>query len=383
MKLAIFSHKTCWKSAQSPTGYATDGGFPFQVRALSELFDETMLVVPVSPEARKSGEVPLTGHRITVRPLTMLGGSGTARKLRFPFWLLRNAPTLLSEALRADAIHAPVPGDVGSFGMVAGLALRKPLMVRYCGNWTAPRTAAERFWIRTMERAGGGRNVMFATGGGDKAPSVLNPAVEWIFSTSLAMNDFGCMPKSRNASDPVRLVIACRQQARKGTGDVIRTLPLLGPGYTLDVAGDGEALPSLRQLASDLHVSDRVKFHGKLGRQGVLDLLARSTLFCYPTRSSEGFPKVVLEALASGLPVVTTHVSVLPHLIGNECGELLNDTDPRSIAAAVNRCLEPERYGACSANAISTARNYSLERWRDAIGSRLTSAWGRLSEKTV
>jgi glycosyltransferase involved in cell wall biosynthesis len=275
-----------------------------------------------------------------------------------------------------------VPGDVGTFGLVAAAALRKPLMVRYCGNWLAPRTAAEHFWIRTMERIGGGRNVMFATGGGDAAPSALNPAVEWIFSTSLAMDDFGAQPKSRRPDEPARLVIACRQQARKGAAQVIRVLPLL-PGATLEVAGDGEALPSLRALAAEMKLSDRVTFHGKLGRRAVLDLLARSTLFCYPTSSSEGFPKVVLEALASGLPVVTTRVSVLPHLIGSECGELLDDTEPQSVAAAVRRCLEPERYRTCSANAIATARRYSLERWRDTIASRLESAWGRLSEKAI
>ena len=62
MKLAVFSHKLCWPSAASPSGYATDGGFPLQMQTLSELFDATTLVVPVADHAAVVGEMPLTGR---------------------------------------------------------------------------------------------------------------------------------------------------------------------------------------------------------------------------------------------------------------------------------------------------------------------------------
>jgi hypothetical protein len=56
MKLAVFSHKGCWPCAASPTGYATDGGFPFQMAAIAELFDETVL--PVVWEATERVKLP-------------------------------------------------------------------------------------------------------------------------------------------------------------------------------------------------------------------------------------------------------------------------------------------------------------------------------------
>ncbi|HEY7912481.1 MAG TPA: glycosyltransferase family 4 protein, partial [Blastocatellia bacterium] len=127
-------------------------------------------------------------------------------------------------------------------------------------------------------------------------------------------------------------------------------------------------------------LGDRVKFHGKVDHTRLMNLLRRADLFCYPTRASEGFPKVVHEALACGLPVVTTRVSVLPQVIGSGCGVLIEKAAPAEVARAVQYSLEDAtRYRAMSAEALETARQYSLEQWRDTIGDMLRTAWGTTS----
>jgi glycosyltransferase involved in cell wall biosynthesis len=382
MNLVVFSHKSCWRSGSVPNEFETDGGFPFQMQALSELFETTTLVVPGEPTRASGGGSPLRGNRLSVVPLTPPSGRGIRRKLAFPFWVIRNAAVLLREASRADAIHAPVPGDVGTIGMFLAFLLRKPLFVRYCGNWLAPRTAAERFWKWTMERYAGGRNVVLATGGAQHGPSG-NPAIQWIFATALTdrMLDACGAGRFGPPREQTRLVIACRQEREKGTGTVIESLPLIlkdFPEASLDVIGGGSALSEFKALASSLGVSRRTRFHGKVDHASVVSLLKQADLFCYPT-ASEGFPKVVVEALACGLPVLTTRVSVLPQLIGVGCGMLLEEATPEAVARGVVSCLEDnDRYRAMSARAIETARQYSLERWRDAVGQILQDAWGPL-----
>ncbi|MBV6495242.1 MAG: glycosyltransferase [Acidobacteria bacterium ACB1] len=380
MKLAVISHKVCWHSSDSPSGFITDGGFPQQIGAISELFDETKVVVPCRTGGNTSGLSPLVGNALSVVPLSEPKGKGLRRKLNMPLWLFRNCFTIFRECLKADAIHSPIPGDVGTIGMVFAMLFRKPLFVRHCGNWLVQRTMAERFWRWSMEYFAGGRNVMLATGGADRPPSEKNPNVEWIFATSLRKTEIETnAPRELPKGSPIKLIIVCRQEERKGTDVVIDSLPLVLeklPNVTLDVVGGGSKLDLFQKQAMANSVADRVTFHGKVTHAQVIELLKASHLFCYPTSASEGFPKVVLEAMAIGLPVITTPVSVLPHLIGSSNGILLKEPAPKELAnAVIGLCSDPARYRSLSASAIETAKSFSLESWRERIRRKLVETW--------
>lgn len=267
------------------------------------------------------------------------------------------------------------------------LLTRKPLFVRHCGNWFVRQTLAEHFWPWCMQRYGGGRNVMLATGGAATPPSPRNATNRWIFSTSLTERELMLCRSARPVPSPgaVRLIIVCRQDEAKGVGVVIESLPAILaiiPGATLDVVGDGPDLPVFTRIAERLGVSRHVTFHGKVNHQGVIRLLRSADLFCYPTWASEGFPKAVLEALACGLPVISTRVSVLPELIGAGGGQLIDEPSAAALSAAVLDCVaDPSRFERMRVQGVETARRYSLERWRDTLGEWLGEAWGPLQSR--
>ena len=385
MKLVVFSHKPLWPSDHSPTGIATDGGFPIQMRALAELFDRLTIVAPCGGPANRPGEQPLAGPQLNVVPLTMPAGVGLRRKIALLGWLFANLPVMIRELRRADAVHAPIPGDIGTIGIALALIAGKPLFVRHCGNWARRRTAAEHVWRWMMESFAGGRRVMLATGGAPHPPSPKNPAVRWIFSTSMTEREMDevVRPAERTIPTRPRLIIVGRQERGKGTETILRALPLLlddFPGIALDIVGAGSALPELRLESARLGLNDRVTFHGNVDHRKVMDLLMGADLFCFPT-GSEGFPKAVVEAMACGLPVITTKVSVLPRLVAG-CGVLLDEVTPEDLAKAIGRCLsDPPQYREMSAQAMSTARQYTLERWRETLRGYLSAAWGELSAK--
>lgn len=380
MKLVVVSHKVCWNSPDSLDVYSTDGGFPLQIKAISELFDETRVVVPCETAAGTEGISPLVGNHISVLPLSVPNGTDLRRKLNIPYWLLKNGRLIWREVRGADAVHAPIPGDVGTIGMLFALILRKRLFVRHCGNWLIPRTAAEHFWKWTMERFAGGRNVMLATGGTADLPSAKNPQVKWIFSTSLRRSQLAAgSPRRLAANGKIKLLIACRQEEGKGTDTVIKSLPMIlrkFPSASLDIVGGGSFMSALKDLSERLGLGSKVVFHGKVEQAKVVELMKQAHVFCFPTQASEGFPKVVLEALACGLPVVTTKVSVLPQLISKDCGVLLDEPTEECVAAAVEAvCSDAEKYERMSAAAVATAQDYSLESWRDSIGETLRRSW--------
>lgn len=244
------------------------------------------------------------------------------------------------------------------------------------------RTAAERFWHWFMESFAGGRNVMFATGGAKDPPSPKTVHMHWVFSTALTESELAELATHRPTitGERLRLITVGRQERGKGTSTVIEALPLIHrllPATRLDIVGDGTEMGNLKRQSVRLGLGEHVTFYGKVDHNEVLRLMKRAHLFCFPTQS-EGFPKVVIEALACGLPVIATPVSVLPTLLGKG-GGILVPPNPSAIAEVV--CAlgsSSQRYDAMSVKAHEIAGQYSLEAWRDQIGSHLTAAWGPL-----
>ncbi len=381
MRLVVVSNKPIWVSARSPTGYATDGGFPFQMAALSELFDQTTLVLARRRTSAPGGLKPLEGHHLTIHALPEPPGRDFRRKLAHLGWLPLHLPALWSELQRADAVHSVVPGDIGSLSIPLALALRKPLFVRHCGTWGKPTTVADRLLGWYLVRIAGGKNVVLATGGGDGPPERSNPAIGWIFSTTLKRAEIGTLPQGEpwRPGRPLRLASVGRLTRGKNATAAIRAtaeIRRVHPETRLDVLGHGEELSALRELTASLGLAGAVTFHGNVAHRQVLACLCAAHLLLFPTRVAEGSPKSVLEAMASGCVVLAPRVSVVPQLLCNGRGVLLDATTPEAVAGAVKRILvDPDALAAMAEAARRHVTGFTLERWRDQIGASLEKAW--------
>lgn len=376
MKLLVFSHKKCWRSQASPVGWATDGGFAMHMDYLSKLFDTTKIIVPVIDRVEK-GEVFFTNSNIEIIPVKLFFKKGLLNKLFMPFWFLYYLPKFIGYILECSAVHSPIPSNVGTVGFLLAHVFNKPLYIRYCGNWFVQRSLAERFWHWYMEKFAGGKNVFLTTGGSTEVPSTKNENIKWIFSSSLTLSEIE--DRKNDWTKPNKLCIVCRQEEGKGTILVIEALKTLkdrGRIFYFDIVGDGSYLNTLRDLVNDLGLNDQVVFYGKLNHLEVLSVLQKSNFFVYPT-ASEGFPKVVLEAMSQGLVILTTGVSVLGDLINeSQAGVLLNERSSEEIIKQIDRLfLDKERLSKMSSNAVSYSKQYTLEVWIDEISKHLEKGW--------
>ncbi|MDA8016086.1 MAG: glycosyltransferase [Thermoanaerobaculia bacterium] len=377
-RLVVYSSKRCWQDPSSPSGWVCDGGFPLQMEALSQLFDETVLVLPEARSPRPTGAYPLDGRDLTVRAFREPPGRGFGRKL---LWLVSGWPRVLwlwRQSGPDDALHIPVPGDVGLVALLLALVRRQRVFVRYCATWGHPHTQAERFVQWLLVRAAGGRRVVLATGGGDQPPSRGNDDIHWIFSTTLSRTDLATAEcdEASAADGPKRLISVGRLTRGKNVATSIRALADVRqthPDVVLDVVGHGPEGQRLQQLAADLGLEEGVIFHGNLDHEGVLSRLRQAHVLVFPTRVAEGFPKAVVEAMACGVPVVAPQVSVLPHLLRDGGGRLIDDVSPAALAAAVRELLDHPRDHTAVARRI--AEGLTLEAWRDEIAGHLESAW--------
>lgn len=112
-----------------------------------------------------------------------------------------------------------------------------------------------------------------------------------------------------------------------------------GCSLHVDVVGDGPLSDELRRATVELDICRAVQFHGELPQSAVHDLLQQSTLFCLPS-FSEGIPVSIMEAMASGVPVVTTAIMGIPELvIDGVTGFAVTASRSDLLADAIERCL--------------------------------------------
>ena len=90
---------------------------------------------------------------------------------------------------------------------------------------------------------------------------------------------------------------------RKGIDLLLKALAKVKSEYSLYLAGEGSERETLKDLAFELDISDKVHFLGQLNREELLAYYADSDLFILPTRE-DCFALVILEAMCSGLPII-------------------------------------------------------------------------------
>jgi len=109
----------------------------------------------------------------------------------------------------------------------------------------------------------------------------------------------------------------------------------------LILAGGGETKKNIEKLCKQLGISDKVEFPGIITEGQVFDLMKKSDVFLHHSIKldngiKEGLPTVVMEAMATGLPVVSTYHSAIPELITHsKDGFLVNERDVKGYTEAL------------------------------------------------
>ncbi|OCC14660.1 Glycosyltransferase [Dissulfuribacter thermophilus] len=91
----------------------------------------------------------------------------------------------------------------------------------------------------------------------------------------------------------------------------------------LNIIGDGYYRTKLETICRQLGIGENVKFHGFIGNRNRLKQLFIASDLCVLPSMSEGIPKVLLEAMAYGVPILTTNVGGIPDIIENEVNGLM------------------------------------------------------------
>jgi glycosyltransferase involved in cell wall biosynthesis len=128
--------------------------------------------------------------------------------------------------------------------------------------------------------------------------------------------------------------------------EACRILRQRGRKLHLHFIGDGPDLAARQRQAAEAQLADCVTFHGAVARSRVVELLRQSDIVATPSVPSrdgrrEGIPVALMEAMASGVPVVASRLSGIPELVEHEATGLLAPAgDAVALADALERLLD-------------------------------------------
>ena len=143
-----------------------------------------------------------------------------------------------------------------------------------------------------------------------------------------------------------RIVIVGRLSPEKGHGILLDAVAKLAKDQVpveVEIVGDGPFADAIRRQEAQLGLYDRVSHSGELLPEDVSRRLAEADIFCMAS-FSEGLPISIMEAMAIGVPVVTTWISGIPELAVNEVTAMtVPPGNSDALAAAIKRLIkEPE-----------------------------------------
>lgn len=144
--------------------------------------------------------------------------------------------------------------------------------------------------------------------------------------------------RAQRVAGDLRILFVGRLVPEKGPDVLVEAVRLLATGGTaveVRIVGEGPLRGELQRLVSRAGLDDRVHLLGAVGQDELPDLYEWADVFCLPS-FAEGVPAVLMEAMSSELPVVTTRIAGIPELVGDGVeGLLVEPGRPEELAEAL------------------------------------------------
>lgn len=372
--------------------YYTNGGFGNYLSEMCRSFDRVILLCRVRATAPGHGF-----YRVEHPNLEIV----TVPALPTELGALLVQPVVLAKGLyvcrRSDVIHARMPDWTGVTGAVAARLTRRPCFHQIIGDTAglARTIPLSKAWglgagLRVAlliydwcERRVSRDQVVFAQG---KLAFDKHVGAAWrylVLSTAHSTSDLGTVtPRFMGAR--FRVLSVGRLQAVKNQQLLVRALAELrreDPRWELRIVGAGPKRDELRALAAELQVADHVTLVGELSHGAQLwDEYDSADVFVLPS-VSEGTPKVILEAMARGCPVVASRVGGVPTaVVHEERGLLFEASSGDQLVSSLRRMAQDDALRSrCQSAAWVFSKQNTLEESSRFMLEQVVRHWPSLA----
>jgi glycosyltransferase involved in cell wall biosynthesis len=374
MRLLIISHTPHYLRQGEIVGW---GATMREIDHLATLFESVVHIAPLYAEPAPASSMAYESDRVRLRAVQPAGGERLREKLSILWRYPGYARAILQERRRADVVHIRAPANISLLGLLLLAFVRRPALrwTKYAGDW---HRGGDEPWSYRFQRwwltRGLHRGLVTVNGREPRQAahvySFRNPCL-----TEADLAEGIAASHGKELCQPLRLIFVGQMELSKGAGICLEILAHLGQAGIqgrLDLIGEGDEGARFEQQARDLGVSAKVKFHGGLPRNALGSFYKPAHFILLPSQS-EGWPKVLSEAMAYGVVPLSCAVGSIPEYLADfATGSALKSRDPRLFSEVIQSYLRDEsRWHEHSRNAVQAARQFSYGNYLQAVRSLL------------
>ena len=354
------------------------GPYAREIDIWADLFPVVAIAAPLRRQVPPQDCVPFGRANIEVIPQLETGGDDLSAKLRQLAALPIHVWKLGSAMARANAIHVRCPGNLGILGAILAPLFSKRIVAKYAGDWSGTQYVARSYRLQRsiLSSRWWRHGVVTVYGQWPDQPPQIVPFFTSMMTAS-QVREAARSGTAKSLTLPMQLIYSGRLVPMKGIDVLLRAMRLVrdrNVAMDLTVLGDGPEGKSLRQLTADLELGDRVRFKGGIPFDQAMAAYDSAHVLVLAS-NTEGWPKVIPEAMCHGLVCVGSDQGLMPWMLEDR-GYTVKPGDAAALAdALVAIASDPVRYQALSRNSREWARQYSLEGLREALRGLLSRSW--------
>ncbi len=382
MKLCFVSH----------VSFTTDGrryyctpGFAKLMEMVAPLYDEVVLCAPLFDNPIPKGDSAMEVENLRLHALPPYFGRWEMVALLKPALLMR---VLWHPIRQADAVLINVPNYMGIWACLICMLQRRRYALRIAGNWPEymrqalvgkgyPRIAWA-VWVchEVLLRTLVNYSATTLAHGNEIAERYGRDSDKVTLVVSSTIHQADMATEVAGSGSGVKVVLYVGRLINgKGLDDLLDAAARLrehGLLFRLRLVGDGTQRERLQRQVEQLRLAERTEFLGWVPIEQLQSIYRSSDVFVFPSHSETG-PKVVIESMANGLPVVVTCVGSVPStMLPGRTGFVVPIGDVGGIANSIETILRDESLRVrMGLECLVRARQFTLEGERDIVGQAL------------
>lgn len=370
MKLCVISHTEHYKLGDEIVGWGTTIN---EMNYLLNVFDEIYHIAMFYEQDPPPSSLPYTSTKIKFVPIPVSGGHTLGAKLG----IVKNIPTVISTVRKTlskvDCFQFRCPTGIGVYLIpYLHLFVNKPGWYKYAGNWNQEKPPLGYLLQRTLLKY-------------QNRPVTINgkwnsqPKQCYTFENPTLIHQeikegIKCI-EQKEYSNKLNFCFVGRLERQKGVEHILKAVNSLKDTSrigTIHFVGDGNEMDYFKELASLNTV--KIIFYGGLPRDKVFDIYKQSHVFLLPSTASEGFPKVIAEALCFGCVPIVSNVSAIGQYIKNdENGMVIKEVTADSVQLQIKKVLAftSEDFKSLLKNNASLVKKFTYEYYNGRIKNEI------------